>query len=98
MTERWESLGGGLTDEDGAPGLVRAVAVHGDKVYVGGIFALAGGVPVNNVAVWDASTEEWAALGASHATVRTIYADLATPDDHIAALRQFRECVPVPTE
>jgi hypothetical protein len=51
----------------GGPGnpTILCSAVHddgsGDKLYVGGIFDLAGGVLVNNVAVWDGSS--WSALG-----------------------------------
>ena len=71
--ERWFALGTGIVDEDGDPGLVQAVAISGDKVYVGGLFAEAGGVPAKNVAVWDAVTEEWAPLGeGTNQTVRAL--------------------------
>ena len=43
-----------------------SLAVVGDKLYVGGIFTLAGGVSVNNVARWDGSS--WTALGAGLGT------------------------------
>ncbi|MCG8546229.1 MAG: LLM class F420-dependent oxidoreductase [Alphaproteobacteria bacterium] len=44
---------------------------------------------------WAARVEEWRALGASHVTLRTMYAGLETPDDHIDAMRRFREACPV---
>jgi probable F420-dependent oxidoreductase len=46
--------------------------------------------------VWAAQAECWKALGASHVTVRTMYAGLTTPDDHIRVLRKFREAYPNP--
>jgi hypothetical protein len=60
----WGPVGGGL--DAGPLGLGPfALAVHDDgtgaALYVGGGFARAGGVPVNNIAKWDGST--WSALG-----------------------------------
>ena len=43
---------------------------------------------------WAAHVEQWRDLGASHVTLRTMYAGLGTPDDHIDALRRFREACP----
>jgi trimeric autotransporter adhesin len=51
----WQALGGGVD------GLVTAIAVHGNDVYVGGMFTTAGGVTVNNIAKWDG--QQWSALG-----------------------------------
>jgi probable F420-dependent oxidoreductase len=42
---------------------------------------------------WGADVEAWAALGATHISVATMDAGLATPDDHIEALRRYREAV-----
>lgn len=63
---QWESLaGGGLRWSAGFVGSGQCMAVHdfgaGPRLVVGGSFDLAGGVPVNNVAVWDGST--WAGIG-----------------------------------
>jgi hypothetical protein len=44
-------------------GPVRAVAVDGDDVYVGGQFTVAGGVNANNIALWNRNTEAWSPLG-----------------------------------
>jgi hypothetical protein len=42
---------------------VETVAIYGTKVYVGGVFTSAGGIPANNIAVWDIDTKKWSALG-----------------------------------
>ncbi len=39
------------------------VATQGTKVYVGGSFTQAGGIPANNIAVWDTISKTWSALG-----------------------------------
>ena len=39
------------------------IAIHGTKVYVGGLFTTPGGIPANNIAVWDINTKKWSALG-----------------------------------
>ncbi len=69
----WLALGSGVSGAVFAPGRlgytgpeVSSLAVVGDKLYVGGIFTLAGGVSVNNVARWDGSS--WTALGAGLGT------------------------------
>lgn len=52
---RWTALGSGIN------GTVRALAVSGGDLYVGGIFAMAGGSPANCVARWDGS--RWSVVG-----------------------------------
>lgn len=52
---QWYTFGSGLSSNSAA------VAVKDSEVYVGGSFALAGGVQVNGIAKWDGST--WSALG-----------------------------------
>ncbi len=61
--EAWSPLGSGL---GGAPGIqVNALAVFDDgsgpALYAAGLFSMAGGAPVNNIAKWDG--ESWGALG-----------------------------------
>jgi len=58
---QWSALGKGIAGE--LPAVrVQSLAVDGrSKVYVGGEFTTAGGVPVHNLAVWDG--ENWADLG-----------------------------------
>jgi hypothetical protein len=51
--------GGFITD--GTNKFPYAIAIDGNKVYVGGEFSIAGNVLANNVALWDGST--WRALG-----------------------------------
>lgn len=47
----------------GVDGLVYAIAVSGDAVYVGGAFTAAGGIAANGIAKWDSLTNTWSALG-----------------------------------
>jgi hypothetical protein len=47
----------------GVDGSVFAIAVSGSNVYVGGSFALAGGVAANNIAEWNGTMGTWSALG-----------------------------------
>ncbi len=42
---------------------------------------------------WGADAEAWAALGASHLSLATMDAGLATPDAHIEAFRRYRDAV-----
>jgi probable F420-dependent oxidoreductase len=42
---------------------------------------------------WRRAVEEWRALGATHVSVATMRAGLATPDAHIAAVRRFRNAL-----
>jgi uncharacterized protein (TIGR03437 family) len=59
VTNTWSALG--TSANNGVIGSVRAIGVSGSLVYVGGIFTTAGGIPANNVAVWNGST--WSGLG-----------------------------------
>ncbi len=57
---RWSTLGTGLSN--GLNGVeVRAFAISGGALYVGGRFNEAGGQPANNVARWNGSS--WSSLG-----------------------------------
>lgn len=59
----WSALSSGITgsrDHFATP-TVYALAVRGRNVYVGGQFAMAGGVTANGIAMWDGHT--WTALG-----------------------------------
>lgn len=42
---------------------------------------------------WGSTAEEWRALGGTHLSLSTMNAGLTTPDEHIAAVRRFRETV-----
>lgn len=51
--QRWFPLGEGVTGPSGkSGGTVYALAIHGDHLYVGGEFAMAGGKPAVNFARW----------------------------------------------
>lgn len=60
-TSVWSSLGSGSAN--GLSGSVRALAVIGRDVYVGGSFTQAGGVTANAVARFNLDTETWSSLG-----------------------------------
>jgi len=64
----WDSLGSGVN------GVVKAMLIYNNKLYVGGNFTMAGGNAANNIAVcvWDGSNWNWSALGTG--TNGTVYA------------------------
>jgi trimeric autotransporter adhesin len=63
---KWQEVGGGLTeqyhDEAYEPPAVRAIAISGDNVYIGGIFNRAGTIRTNNIIRWNGRA--WYNLGA----------------------------------
>jgi hypothetical protein len=61
QTNTWSSLGTGSSN--GVDGIVNALAVSGNEVYVGGIFTSAGGVSANYVARFNTQTNTWSSLG-----------------------------------
>jgi probable F420-dependent oxidoreductase len=42
---------------------------------------------------WVRETEEWRELGATHISVNTMNAGLRSPDEHIAAIRRYKEAI-----
>lgn len=46
-----------------------------------------------NPEFWQAQTETWANLGATHISINTMRAGYQSPQDHINAIQQFREVV-----
>ena len=57
----WHACGGGVD------GVVRSIAVHDGKIYVGGEFTtIEGGTPCDYIAAWDSNTSTWTATGASN--------------------------------
>jgi hypothetical protein len=61
QTNTWSTLGTGSSN--GVNGEVRALAVVGNEVYVGGFFSSAGGVSANGVARFNTQTNTWSTLG-----------------------------------
>jgi alkanesulfonate monooxygenase SsuD/methylene tetrahydromethanopterin reductase-like flavin-dependent oxidoreductase (luciferase family) len=41
--------------------------------------------------LWGKEAEQWRSLGATHLSLNTMRAGLASPADHIAAIRRFKE-------
>ena len=70
VSQRWFALGADLqANGNGVRGIVSAIAVVGNDVYVAGLFSAADNrltqsVSANNVARWNVVTSTWAALGA----------------------------------
>jgi hypothetical protein len=61
LTNTWSTLGTGSSN--GVNDYVRALAVVGNEVVVGGDFIFAGGVSANNVARFNTQTNTWSTLG-----------------------------------
>ena len=59
----WSPLGDATGLENGVGGQVSAIAIAGDRVYVGGAFTEAGGQDATSIAVWNAVTSEWSPVG-----------------------------------
>ena len=59
--EYWD--GGFALPGPGVNGNVRAIAVNGSDVYVGGAFTTAGGASANRIARWSLSSSKWFPLG-----------------------------------
>jgi alkanesulfonate monooxygenase SsuD/methylene tetrahydromethanopterin reductase-like flavin-dependent oxidoreductase (luciferase family) len=58
-------------------------------VGIEGRLAIANATPED----WTRSVEEWRALGATHLGINTMAAGLASPRDHIDAIRRFKEAI-----
>jgi hypothetical protein len=61
QTNTWSTLGTGSSN--GVNYYVRALAVVGNEVFVGGEFTFAGGVSANRVARFNTQTNTWSSLG-----------------------------------
>jgi hypothetical protein len=57
----WEPLGSAAVN--GVNGDVYAVTSYNGKIIAGGLFTLAGTLPVNNIAAYDPATGLWSAIG-----------------------------------
>jgi len=71
----WSALGNGVN------GTVRAIAISGGNVYVGGSFTLAGGNSANNIAKWNGSS--WSAIGSGVGSTVNAIAISGTGDIYV---------------
>jgi len=60
---RWSDRFGLLGVGGRSGGEVNALALDGDKLYVGGRFTIAGNVSASGIAVWNISSQTWSSLG-----------------------------------
>ncbi len=60
---RWQIMGTGPGILNGVNGIVNAIAVDGEIIFVGGQFTNAGGTPVQNIARYSTNSRTWAKLG-----------------------------------
>ena len=94
-TQTWASLGNDAAD--GVNDSVRAIAVFGSTVYVGGNFTQAGGAPANYVAQFDTTTQTWASLGSGAANgVQGGVSDLAVSGGTVYVGGNFTQAGGVP--
>ncbi|GEP45366.1 beta strand repeat-containing protein [Brevifollis gellanilyticus] len=88
-TGTWSGLGTpGPTGSRGVNLPIRALALRGTKLYVGGYFTkvLAGAeIPASSIALWDTSTSTWSALGSGINNQNLGVAALAVNDTTVYA-------------
>ncbi len=92
----WSALGSGLKLGSQYNSGVSALVVLSNSLYVGGQFVQAGGVPANNVALWNGSS--WSALG-SPAFAPSAYGEItsvATWGDTLYAAGSFTNACGTP--
>lgn len=80
----WHAMGAGVN------GPVYAIAAFDNKIFVGGSFSMAGGVPADNIAYWDGTA--WHAAGCVNGTVY----DLAVHKGALFAGGEFENCTALP--
>jgi len=75
LTGTWSALGSGMIGTRYYPS-VKAIAISGSDVYVGGSFSAAGGISASGIAKWDTLTNTWSAVGngIGGSTSPTVYA------------------------
>ncbi|MFO0833037.1 MAG: DVUA0089 family protein [Phycisphaerales bacterium] len=77
-TRAWAALGDGVRLQGGTGQVAALLVLPGGVLVVGGTFDHAGGVPANNVAMYDTVTGVWSAMGAG--TAGSVYALARTPN------------------
>lgn len=92
MGDGWIPLLGPKQSRHSIEQLHQRLAVHGRSLTGFGIQAqaqIAGGSPER----WLKNAEAWRELGTTHLAIATMNAGLKTPQDHIDAIRTYKDCV-----
>jgi hypothetical protein len=86
--QRWEALGSGLTRSEGENSLVGGYSLlsHEGRLYVGGYFTAAGGVPATNIAVWNGTTFEALGTGVGGPANDTFVYDLEPRENGVGVI------------
>ncbi len=78
VQSRWRTVGDGIADGS-LSGTITAMHVLPDgRVIVAGDFLSAGGVPVENLAIWDPAAREWAPWGGGADGAVNVFAQIGT--------------------
>ena len=97
ISQTWSSLGSGAAN--GVDGAVRALAVSGSTLYLGGEFTHAGGSPANRVVGFDTATQTWSRLGSGAANgVNNAVVELAVSDSTLYVGGNFSQAGGAPTD
>ena len=79
----WAALGSGI-NYPGGNSVVHDLALLDGRVYVGGRFTTAGGLPAGRIAAWDPAKQRWLTLGSGLGGTGTLAVNaLAVADDEL---------------
>ncbi len=88
--DSWHAVGGGLLRQEWGDSPATPYAITTDAaghIFVGGEYAVAGGVRLSNLAMWD--TDHWVAIGNANARVRDLV--IAEEENALYAVGEFTQ-------